>query len=297
MLVLVILATMAAFEPVLPLYAAFQYLGQTHEAAKRLSELVAAPPAVVFPGEGPETPLDAGIRMENVRFAYVGDRLPALADIDLDVAPGERLAIVGQTGSGKTTLFHLLVRFWDPTGGSIYIGGLPVKDFSEDALRRQVGVVSQEAHLFTASIRDNLIMARPGASDGALWNALETARLAGFVKSLPEGLDTWVGVSGRMLSGGQARRLAVARTVLKNPPIWLLDEPTEGLDAENERQLMEEVLDAAVGKTLVVITHRPVGLAAMDRVILLERGRIVASGSHTALLAAGGRYGTLFASH
>ena len=295
MIALMILAVMAAFEPVQPLCAAFQYLGQTREAARRLADLMSTRPAVMFPEKSAGSPSpEAGICIRGLFFHYDRQGPPALDGIDLAVAPGERLAIVGETGSGKTTLFHLLVRFWDPTRGEILIGGLRLPDISEDALRRHICVVSQTSHLFTATIRENLLLARPGASDDDLWHALTVARLDDFVRSLPGGLDTWVGVSGGLLSGGQARRVAVARGVLKDAPIWLLDEPTEGLDAENERRLIEAVQAAAAGKTLVMITHRRAGLPEMDRIIVLDGGRIVESGSHAALLAAGGRYAALF---
>lgn len=296
-LALTTLTAMAAFEAVFPLIAAFQYLGQTREAARRLNDLVDARPAVTFPEHMAAPPTDAGIRIEGLDFCYDAAAPAVLAGIDLAVAPGERVAVVGETGSGKTTLFHLLVRFWDPTRGRITVGGRPLGDFTEDALRRRICVVSQDAHMFTATIRDNLLMARPRASDADLWRALAVARLEDFVRSLPDGMDTWVGVAGRMLSGGQVRRLAVARGVLRDAPVWLLDEPTEGLDAGTERELIDAVLAASAGKTLVMITHRPVGLSRMDRIVVLDGGRMAESGAHAELIAAGGRYATLFAAN
>ena len=201
---------------------------------------------------------------------------------------------MGATGAGKSTLMHLLARFWDPDEGRIRIGGRDLCTLSEDHLRSRMAVVSQQSHLFNATIGDNLRLACPGADDGALWDALHAARLDGFVRTLPEGLETWIGASGHGLSGGEARRLAVAQAVLRNAPIWLLDEPTEGLDHTNEQLLMNTLLELSAGRTLLLITHRPVALHRLDRIAFLEGGRIVEEGPHDALLAAGGRYARVY---
>jgi ATP-binding cassette subfamily C protein CydC len=185
---------------------------------------------------------------------------------------------------------HLLVRFWDPEAGQIRIGGQDLRTFSEDILRRSMAVVSQQSHLFNMTIGDNLRLACPAADEGRLWAALRAARLDRFVSALPRGLDTWIGESGHGLSGGEARRLAVAQAILRDAPIWLLDEPTEGLDLVNERLLMDTLLEVSAHRTLLLITHRPAALHRMDRIAILEEGGLVEEGPHEALLAAGGRY-------
>ncbi len=287
--------TLAAFEVVWPLPAAFQYLSRTREASRRLMEIVEQAPAVQFPNTSPP-PEGNAIAFENVTFRYASQEPDVLRDFCLNVGQGERVAIMGATGAGKSTLMHLLARFWDPDEGCIRIGGRPLCTLSEDHLRSRMAVVSQQSHLFNATIGDNLRLACPGADDGALWDALHAARLDGFASALPEGLETWIGASGHGLSGGEARRLAVAQAVLRNAPIWLLDEPTEGLDHTNEQLLMDTLLELSAGRTLLLITHRPVALHQLDRIVFLEGGRIVEDGPHHALLAAGGRYARLFQS-
>ena len=156
-------------------------------------------------------------------------------------------------------------------------------------MRQTLAVVSQQAHLFNTSIRENLLWAEPEASEADLWAALDKARLKTFVASLPDGLDTWTGELGQLISGGEARRLAVAQAVLRDAPVWLLDEPTEGLDAANERELIRTIRTLAQDRTLLIVTHRPVGLAALDRIVVIENGRVVETGDYETLMAAGGR--------
>lgn len=273
-LALIALGVLAAFESVAPLPAAYQYLGQTREAARRLLEVVEIAPAVCFPdhSDGPIERYD--IQFEAVCFRYPGKTNWALQAIDLSLEQGSKTALVGATGAGKTSLVNLLARFWDPTDGRILVGGRDIRTFSETDLRCTMGVVSQQAHLFNATIRDNLRIADPEANDAHLRAALEAVRLETFVAALPDGLDTWVGESGRMLSGGQGRRLAIARAVLRDAPIWILDEPTEGLDRGTEQELLDALAKLTSGKTVLMITHRPAALAGMDRVVTLENSRI-----------------------
>jgi ATP-binding cassette subfamily C protein CydC len=197
---------------------------------------------------------------------------------------------LGTTGSGKTTLMNLLVRFWEPTAGRICMGGVDIRTLSAADLRRSVSVVSQQAHIFSTSLRDNLRIARADATETDLREALAAAQLLPFVDSLPDGLDTWVGEAGKMLSGGQVRRLAVARAFVHDAPIWVLDEPTEGLDRVTERQLMQAILERTTGKTMLLITHRMIDIDQMDASILIDNGRIVAQGHHAALLSDNPRY-------
>jgi ATP-binding cassette subfamily C protein CydC len=284
---------LAAFEVVWPLPAAFQYLSRTREASRRLMEIVEQPPAVQFPDTS-APPVGNAIVFENVTFRYRPEDPDVLREFCLEIGQGERVAVMGTTGAGKSTLTHLLARFWDPGEGCIRIGGRDLRTLGEDHLRGRMTVVSQQSHLFNATIGDNLRLACPEAEEDMLWSALKAARLDGFVAALPEGLETWIGASGHGLSGGEARRLAVAQAVLRDAPIWLLDEPTEGLDHTNEQALMSTLLELTARRTLLLITHRPVALHRMDRIALLEDGHIVEEGPHEALLAGGGRYARLY---
>jgi len=292
-LALVAFTVLASFEALSPLPAAYQYLGQTKEAGSRLLEMVDALPVVVFP-EISRTSLEhAPIHFHKVDFRY-GDSDPwVLEGFDLCIEEGQHVAILGETGTGKSTLFNLLVRFWDPVRGSIQIGSQDLKTFSESDLRKTIGVVSQQTHLFHATLRKNLLIALPEADETTLRSALEKAQLLGWVESLPQGLDTWIGEGGSGLSGGQARRLSLARMFLQDAPIWVLDEPTEGLDRITERKMMQTLFQASQAHTLLLITHRTADLDRFDDIILMDQGRIVARGRHEVLLKNSKRYGAL----
>ena len=292
-LALVGFAVLASFEALSPLPAAYQYLGQTKKAAERLLEIVHAPPFVIFPGISSAPMERFHIQFNSVDFHY-GDSDPwVLEEFSLSIEQGRRVAIIGETGAGKSTLFHLLVRFWNPIKGRIQIGGHDLKTFSESDLRQTIGVVSQQTHLFQTTLRENLLMARPRADEVELNAALEKAQLLDWVKALPRGLDSWIGEAGSGLSGGQARRLCLARMFLQDAPIWVLDEPTEGLDKLTERKVMQALFQAARNHTLLVITHRTSDLEQFDDIILMEQGRIVDQGKHNALLRTSERYAAL----
>lgn len=274
-LALVGFAVLASFEAVLPLPWAYQYLGQTREAGRRLLELVNAPPAVEFPDTSSGDVHQFDIRFENVDFRYEDSDPWVFNAFDLHIEQGQRVAVLGATGAGKSTLFNLMMRFWDPDGGCIRIGGRDIRTLTEPELRSTATVVSQQVHLFNQTIGENLLMARPDADEAALKAALEKTRLRDVVEALPKGLDTQVGEGGRTLSGGQMRRLALARAYLRDTPIWVLDEPTEGLDRITEGEVMQTLLDATEGRTVLLITHRRVELDRFDDIIVLDRGRIV----------------------
>jgi ATP-binding cassette subfamily C protein CydC len=282
-LAMLALFTLAAFEAVLPLPEAFQAMGATRAAARRLFELGEAAPPSPDPASPAVLPAGFGVRFEGVVFTYPGGDRPALEGIDLECPEGARIAVVGATGSGKSTLVSLLLRFRAPGEGRIRLGGVDIADLKGEDVRRRIAVASQHTHLFTASIRDNLLLARPQASAGELEEACRAAELHELIRSQPQGYDTQVGEAGAALSGGQARRLAIARALLKGAPILVLDEPTEGLDGPTARSLMATIIGSARGRSLLLITHRPEGLEEMDQILVLERGRVRARGDHRQL--------------
>jgi ATP-binding cassette subfamily C protein CydC len=201
--------------------------------------------------------------------------------------------VIGETGSGKSTLIHLLVRFRDPTAGCIRLGDVDVRDLAESDLRRHISVVAQQPHMFNATLRENLLMARPGAGDDELLDALNSVQLLNFVTALPDGLGTSIGETAKLLSGGQARRVAVARAILHNAPLWVLDEPTEGLDPVTEGRMMAAIKKQTADRSLLLMTHRLVDLHWMDFIVMLDKGRVVAQGTHEELLEGNKRYAAL----
>lgn len=274
-LVLLALAVMAGFDVVVPLSGAYQYLGQTRKAAGRLRSVTETEPAVTFPDESDPARGGCSIDFDHVSFQYARTSPLILQDISFSIPFGHRTAIMGATGSGKSTLLYLLSRFEDPTQGQIRLGQLNLNRFSEASLRAHICIVDQRAHIFNGSLRDNLHLADPEADEDRLEEALSVVRLMDFVQGLPQGLDTWVGEAGRMLSGGQARRLAIARAALSNAPILTFDEPTEGLDTETAKAMMNNLLNSGRERTIIMVTHRPEAIENMDQVVLMEAGRIV----------------------
>ena len=275
-LAMLALLTLAVFESVAPLPAAFQALGETRAAARRVLEIVDAEPQVPEPADPASPPVGFAVGFQGVHFTYPGSDRPALSAIDLQCPEGARVAIVGPTGSGKTTLVNLLLRFWAPDRGRITLGGADIAELGGEEVRRRIAVVSQHTHLFTGTIRENLLLANPGANPAQLEQACRVAEIHDFILSQPEGYDTQVGEAGLALSGGQARRLAIARALLKDAPILILDEPTEGLDAPTARALMGTLDRLMAGRSVLLITHRPEGLELMDQVLVLDRGQALA---------------------
>jgi ABC-type multidrug transport system fused ATPase/permease subunit len=204
-----------------------------------------------------------------VRARYPGQPEPAVDNVSLRLEPGERVALVGPSGAGKSTVTNLLVRFLDPELGRVTLDGRDVRAYRQADVRRAISVVGQDAHLFSASIRENLRLAQPNASDEALAEALRRARIWNWIAALPDGLDTLVGECGRELSGGQRQRIALARTLLADAPVLVLDEPTAHLDPSTATRLVEDVLSAAGDRTVLLITHRTEGLDLVDRVVSL----------------------------
>ncbi|ELX7502009.1 cysteine/glutathione ABC transporter ATP-binding protein/permease CydC [Vibrio fluvialis] len=288
MIALVVFATMASVELLMPIAGAFQHLGQTLTSARRLNEIILSEPDVKFPSEETRHSGQFDISFENLTFNYSGGEQPALKDVSLTIPAGNKVAIVGQTGSGKSTLIQLLCRYWDAQQGEIRIAGTRLQEWKESDLRAAISVVSQRVDILNGSLRDNLIMAKPTANDNELSAMLERVGLSKLLEA--PGLDAWLGDGGRQLSGGEKRRIGIARALLHNGPILLLDEPTEGLDKQTEQQIMALFKSHFENKTVIFITHRLVELETMDAVCLIEQGEIVEHGSHQALLAQQGRY-------
>jgi ATP-binding cassette subfamily C protein CydC len=258
-----------------------------------LLEIVDMQPQIAYPDTSVKLAMQPEVRFENISFRYSENAPWALKDVNIKIPAGRRLAVIGETGSGKSTLVHLLVRFWDPASGHIRLANEDIRNLSETELRRSISVISQQPHMFNATLRENLQLVRPEASDDDLFAALASARLDEFVRNLPDGLDTWVGESGKLLSGGQAQRVALTRAILHDGPLWVLDEPTEGLDTITESQLMQALERKTRDRTLLLITHRLVDLHWMDHVVMLDKGRVIAQGSHEKLLTKNKRYAQL----
>ena len=279
------LGTMAAFEAIAALPLAFQFLGQTRAAARRIFAVADLPaPFADAAGPAPQ-PKGLDLAMVDVHLRYPGARSDALRGLTLSVPEGSRTAILGATGAGKSSIVNLLLRFYDYQAGSARLGGCELRDFPADDLRRYFAVVSQRSYLFHSTIRDNLLLAKGDADEEALWAALAAAQLDEFVRSLPQGLDNIVGEGGINLSGGQARRMAIARAFLKDSPILLLDEPTEGLDAITEAHFLVALKALMKGRSVVYITHRLLGLEDMDQILILDGGQVVESGTYAELIA------------
>ncbi|AKE58412.1 heme ABC transporter ATP-binding protein/permease CydC [Citrobacter farmeri] len=288
LIALFVFCALAAFEALAPVTGAFQHLGQVIASAVRITELTEQKPEVIFPTDESGVPEQVTLTLRDVVFSYPGQAQKALDSLSLQVNPGEHIAILGRTGCGKSTLLQLLTRAWDPQQGEILLNDRPIAALNEKTLRKTISVVPQRVHLFSATLRDNLLLAAPDASDERL---ADTLRRVGLEKLLDDtGLNSWLGEGGRQLSGGELRRLAIARALLHDAPLMLLDEPTEGLDATTESQMLELLADVMRGKTLLMVTHRLRGLARFDQIIVMDNGQIIEQGNHADLLAQQGRY-------
>lgn len=288
LIALFVFCTLAAFEALAPVTGAFQHLGQVIASARRITQITEQQPEVTFSQQAPQSFSQVALTLNEVTFSYPQQSAPALKDISLQVAAGEHIAILGRTGCGKSTLLQLLTRAWDPANGQIQLNGQPLSELSETTLRQAMSVVPQRVHLFSATLRDNLLLAAPQVSDARLADILARVGLEKLLED--SGLNSWLGEGGRQLSGGELRRLAIARALLHDAPLMLLDEPTEGLDATTESQILDLLSEVMRDKTVLMVTHRLRGLARFNQIIVMDNGQIIEQGSHAELLAKQGRY-------
>jgi len=290
-LAVITLTALAAFETVTALPAAAIQLGQARTSATRVGAVLDAPDPVTDPAEPrplPGGPLRVQLRGAQVRYEPGGPL--AIDGVDLDLAAGRRVALVGPSGAGKSTVAAVLLRFCQLAGGTATLGGADLASYRAADVRTVISGCAQDPHLFDTTIADNIGLARPAASQAELDQAAARARLLPWIGSLPEGWGTRVGARGAATSGGERQRIALARALLADPELLILDEPTAHLDPENRRALTADLLAATEGRATLFITHELAGLDQVDEIVVLERGRVTERGTHRELLSAGGLY-------
>lgn len=284
------LAVQASFEAILPLPAVIYYWQESKAALERIRDITRQPVAAGLTGTKLIVPGAVHLTVRNLSFAYQPGLKPALSGITFTLPQGKKIAVVGSSGAGKSTLAGLILRFWDYSQGEMLLNGTDIRNYAPAAVRQVISVVSQDTYLFNATIRDNIMLARPDAAAAELKAAIDGAMLGDFSDKLPRGLETMTGQNGLALSGGERQRIALARALLKAAPVWLLDEPTAGLDAYAETVVMENILQAAGNCSVIMITHRLIGLEAMDEILVIEEGKIAEQGTQAELLAKKGLF-------